>query len=179
MIPLHYYCSFNAKEYPANLEVLALLLENFPESPMVLNVFMETPLYQYLCLDHPDKNVIYCILNYCPLAVTVKCKERLPIHTLLSPRYCTNACYIENIDCIKALIQTYPESILSEVTDDRIVMGFSNSSDNIAVNTRITSTWSPFSLTKESEVLHQIIEGTISSIALKKVDMDKKIKYIK
>jgi len=174
MLPLHYFCSYNAREIPPNLEVLALLLEAYPESPMVLNSFMETPLYQYLCLDYPDINVISCILKYCPLAATIKCKQRLPIHTLLSPRYRKDASYIENIDCIKALVKVFPESILSEVTDDSIIMGFSGSSDTTAINTRIVSTWSPFSLTLESLVLNNILESTISSIVLKKIDGYKK-----
>jgi len=173
MIPLHYYCSFNAREIPPNLEVLALLLEAFPESPMILNCFMETPLYQYCCVDYPDFGVISCILNYCPLAATIQCKQRLPLHALLSPRYRKDACYIENNDCIKVLVQVFPESILLEVTDDSIIMGFSNSTDNTARSTRILSTWSPFSLTKESMVLDEIIESTISSIALKKMHRKK------
>jgi hypothetical protein len=171
MLPLHHFCSFNSPDIPPSLEVLELLLDAYPRSPLHLNKFKETPLHQYAGLDNPDSRVIKCILDFCPLSATFLSNNQLPLHALLSPRYRDTESYIANTNSIKALMLAYPEAVTHEVTDDSVVMEFVSSlhDNNVTVQTRRKITWSPLSLTSESDIIKETINDTMSLVALKKI----------
>lgn len=168
MIPLHHYCSFNAPDVPPSIEVLELLLDAYPRSPLQLNKYHETPLHQYCGHDNPDPRIITCILRFCPTAASTLSTsgKQLPLHTMLSPRFRDNRSYIANIHSIKALILVFPDSITSEVTDDSIVMEFVGGG---TVQTRSITKWSPLSVAANNKIISKIINDTMSFLALKKL----------
>lgn len=138
---------------------------------MHLNKFKETPLHQYSGLDNPDSRVITRILEFCPTAATCLSNNQLPLHALLSPRYRDAHSYNANLDSIKALLVAFPEALTHEVTDDSVVMEFVSGlhENSVTVQTRRKMTWSPLSLSTESDIIKKVITDTMSYVALKKI----------